>query len=130
MKYFSIEEMTKSDTAKAKGIDNTPSQEVIDNLTKLIEAILDPLREWYGSVIYINSGYRCEALNKAVGGVSNSFHLYGQGADITAGSREENEKLFTYIKDNLPFTELGWEGKGAWIHIGYNGKDDKEVFSA
>lgn len=130
MKYFSIEEMTKSDTAKAKGIDNTPSQEVIDNLTKLIEAVLDPLREWYGSVIYVNSGYRCEALNKAVGGVSNSFHLYGQGVDITAGSREENEKLFTYIKDNLPFTELGWEGKGAWIHIGYNGKDDKEVFSA
>lgn len=130
MKYFSIEEMTKSDTAKAKGIDNTPNQEVIDNLAKLIEVVLDPLREWYGKPIYVNSGYRCEALNKAVGGVSNSFHLYGQGADITAGSREENEKLFTYIKDNLPFTELGWEGKGAWIHIGYNGKDDKEVFSA
>lgn len=130
MKYFSIEELCKSDTAKAKGIDNTPSKEVIDNLTRLIETILDPLREWYGSAIHVNSGYRCKALNEAVGGVSNSFHLYGQGIDITAGNRTENEKLFNYIKDNLPFTELGWEGKGAWIHIGYDGNDDKEVFSA
>lgn len=82
MKYFSIEEMIKSDTAKAKGIDNTPSQEVIDNLTKLIEAVLDPLREWFGKPITVNSGYRCEALNKAVGGVSNSFHCFDRNTEI------------------------------------------------
>lgn len=82
MKYFSIEEMTKSDTAKAKGIDNTPSKEVINNLIKLIEAVLDPLREWYGKPIYINSGYRCEALNKAVGGVSNSSHCFDRNTEI------------------------------------------------
>ena len=130
MKYFSIEELCKSDTAKAKGIDNTPSKEVIDNLTRLIETILDPLREWYGSAIYVNSGYRCKALNEAVGGVNNSLHLIGCSVDIDTNNTAENKKLFDYIKDNLPFTELGWEGKGAWIHIGYDGNNDKEVFSA
>ena len=130
MKYFSIEELCKSDTAKAKGIDNTPSKEVIDNLTRLIETILDPLREWFKKPIYVNSGYRCKALNEAVEGVNNSLHLIGCGVDIDTNDAAENKKLFDYIKDNLPFTELGWEGKGAWIHIGYNGNDDKEVFSA
>lgn len=130
MKYFSFKEMIQSDTAKSKGIENIPDWEQIDALRSLIETILDPLREWFKKPIHVNSGYRCKALNSAVGGVSNSFHLYGQGADITAGNRTENEKLFNYIKDNLPFTELGWEGKGAWIHVGYNGKDEKEVFYA
>lgn len=130
MKYFSFKEMIQSDTAKSKGIENIPDWEQIDALRNLIETILDPLREWYGHPITVNSGFRSEALNSAVGGVSNSFHLYGQAADITAGSREENEKLFNYIKDNLPFTELGWEGNGTWIHIGWNGNDDKEVFAA
>lgn len=130
MKYFSIEELCKSDTAKAKGIDNTPSKEVIDNLTRLIETILDPLREWFKKPIYVNSGYRCKALNEAVGGVNNSLHLIGCSVDIDTNNTAENKKLFDYIKDNLPFTELGWEGKGAWIHIGYDGNNDKEVFSA
>lgn len=130
MKYFSIEELCKSDTAKARGIDNTPSKEVIDNLTRLVETILDPLREWFKKPIYVNSGYRCKALNEAVGGVNNSLHLIGCSVDIDTNNTAENKKLFDYIKDNLPFTELGWEGKGAWIHIGYDGKDEKEVFSA
>ena len=130
MKYFSFKEMIQSDIAKSKGIENIPDWEQIDALRSLIETILDPLREWYGHPITVNSGYRSEALNSAIGGVSNSFHLYGQGADITAGSREENEKLFNYIKDNLPFTELGWEGNGTWVHVGWNGNNDKEVFAA
>ena len=77
MKYFTIEEMTKSSTAKANGIDNTPSDEEIAKLQKLIEAVLDALREWYGKPIRIASGYRCEALNKAVGSkAKKSQHLY------------------------------------------------------
>lgn len=130
MKYFTIKELCRSNTAELKKIDNTPTKEVIDNLTRLIETILDPLREWYGSAIHVNSGYRCKALNETVGGVNNSFHLTGCAADIDTNNTAENKKLFNYIKDNLPFTELGWEGNGAWIHVGYNGKDDKEVFSA
>ena len=120
MKYFTIEEMIKSSTATAKRIDNTPNQTVIDSLTKLIEAVLDPLREWYGKPIRVNSGYRCEALNKAVGSkAKNSQHLYGEAADITAGSKEENEKLFNYIKDNLEFDQLINESNFSWVHVSY-----------
>jgi uncharacterized protein YcbK (DUF882 family) len=120
MKYFSIEEMTKSDTAKAKGIDNTPSQEVIDNLTKLIEAVLDPLRELWGSAIVINSGYRCEELNKAVGGVSTSHHKLGCAADITVGSVEKNKELFNkLLNSDLKWTQAISEKGCRWIHISY-----------
>ena len=76
-KYFTISELCKSDTAIEKGIDNTPSSEVVERLNMLIDNVLDPLREWYGKPIYISSGYRCPELNKAVGGVSNSFHTIG-----------------------------------------------------
>lgn len=131
MKYFTIEEMIKSSTATAKRIDNTPNQTVIDGLTKLIEAILDPLREWYGKPIRVNSGYRCKALNKAVGSkAKNSQHLYGEAADITAGSKEENEKLFNYIKDNLEFDQLINESDFSWVHVSYReGRLRKQVLA-
>lgn len=131
MKYFTIEEMTKSSTATAKRIDNTPNQTVIDSLTKLIEAVLDPLREWYGKPIRVNSGYRCKALNKAVGSkAKNSQHLYGEAADITAGSKEENEKLFNYIKDNLEFDQLINESDFSWVHVSYReGRLRKQVLA-
>lgn len=131
MKYFSFKEMIKSDTAKSKGIDNIPDWEQISALQTLIETVLDPLREWYDKPIYITSGYRCKALNEAVGGVPTSLHSIGAATDINQGSKEENQKLFDYIKDNLPFTELGWEGNGKWIHVAYiKGRDEKEVFYA
>lgn len=128
MKYFSIKEMTKSNTATAKGIDNTPDQTITDNLTKLIEAVLDPLREWYGKPIIVNSGYRCEALNKAIGGAKPSQHMLGEAADITVGSKEENEKLFDYIKDNLEFDQLINESDFSWVHVSYReGRLRKQV---
>lgn len=130
MKYFSIKEMTKSNTATAKGIDNTPDQTITDNLTKLIEAILDPLREWYGKPIIVNSGYRCEALNKAIGGAKSSQHMLGEAADITVGSKTENEKLFNYIKDNLPFDQLINESNFSWVHVSYReGRLRKQVLA-
>ena len=130
MKYFSFKEMIRSNTARARGIENIPDWDDIYRLQRLIETILDPLREWYGKPIIVTSGYRCEALNKAVGGVSTSLHQYGYAADITAGNKTENEKLFNYIKDNLPFTELGYEGNGTWIHVAWTGSNDKEIFYA
>lgn len=131
MKYFSFKEMIKSDTAKSKGIENIPDWDEINALQTLIETVLDPLREWYDKPIYITSGYRCEALNEAVGGSFTSFHMRGAAADINQGSKAENEKIFNYIKDNLPFTELGWEGNGKWVHVAYiKGRDEKEVFYA
>ena len=123
--------MTKSDTADRLGINNRIPKEVLPNVNNLIEKVLDPLREWYGQPIYVNSGYRCKELNKAVGGVDNSYHLTGCAADIDTYSREENEKLFAYIKTHLPFTELGWEGNGAWVHVALvrGRENEKEVFS-
>lgn len=128
MKYFSIKEMTKSNTATTKGIDNTPDQTITNNLIKLIEAVLDPLREWYGKPITVNSGYRCEALNKAIGGAKSSQHMLGEAADITAGSKEENEELFNYIKDNLEFDQLINESDFSWVHVSYReGRLRKQV---
>ena len=132
MKYFSIEKLCKSDTATARGIDNTPNEEVKANLEALIDNVLDPQREWYGKHIYVNSGYRCPELNKAVGGVDNSFHLQGYACDIDMGDKEDNQPIFDYIMGNLPFTELGWEGNGRWVHVAYvKGREhEKEVFYA
>lgn len=120
MKYFTIEELTKSSTAKSKGIDNTPTKEIEENLKELVEKVLDPLRELYGKPIYINSGYRCPELNKAVGGSNTSQHMTGCAADITAGSKEENEKLFNLIKDNLKFDQLIDEKNFQWVHVSYD----------
>lgn len=130
MKYFTIEEMIKSSTATAKRIDNTPNQTVIDSLTKLIEAVLDPLREWYGKPIRVNSGFRCEALNEAVGGSDTSQHRLGEAADITVGTKKGNKKLFEYIKDNLPFDQLINESNFSWVHVSYReGRLRKQVLA-
>lgn len=130
MKYFTIEEMTKSSIAKANGIDNTPSDEGVLNLQKLIEAVLDPLREWYGKPIRVNSGFRCEALNEAVGGSDTSQHRLGEAADITVGTKKGNKKLFEYIKDNLPFDQLINESNFSWVHVSYReGRLRKQVLA-
>ena len=134
MKHFTIEELCRSETARSRGIDNAPTEEVRKNLTALVDNVLDPLREWYGKPIYVNSGYRCPALNKAVGGVANSQHLTGQAADIdtndTAENRKaENRKLMKHIEDSLDFDQLIWENGGAWVHVSYrpDGKNRRQV---
>ena len=98
MKYFTINELTRSTPARLNGIDNTPSQQVINYLTALVDNVLDPLREAWGKPIHVNSGYRCQALNKAVGGVPASQHMRGEAADITAGSREANRQLYSLMR--------------------------------
>ena len=129
MKYFSIKELTKSETATRLKIDNTPTAEVVDNLTALVDNVLDPLRELYGKPIHISSGYRCPRLNKAVGGEANSQHLTGQAADINQGSHEENRRLFIYLEEYCTFDQLLWENGGAWIHVSFrkDGKNRQQV---
>lgn len=128
MKYFTIKELCKSSTASDLGIDNTPTQEIINNLELLVDNVLDPLRNEYGSPIIVNGGYRCEKLNTAVGGSKNSQHKYGQAADITAKSKKENKKLFKLIQDlNLPFDQLIDEKNYSWIHVSYSKKNRKQV---
>ena len=82
MKYFSIEELVKSATAERLAIDNTPPRAARKMLTILVEQLLDPIRRRYGAPIVVTSGYRCPALNTAVGGVANSHHIVGCAADI------------------------------------------------
>ena len=130
-KYFTIIELCKSDTARARGIDNTPTEEVKENLQALIENVLDPLREAYGKPISVNSGYRCPELNKVVGGVSNSQHVKGQAADIDVHNTAGNQKLYDYIIQNLTFDQCLWENGGAWIHVSYkkDGNNRKQAFA-
>ena len=100
MKYFTLKEMTKSDTAIRRRISNVPNEQEKQNIYQLVEKILDPLREAYGKPIIVSSGFRCEKLNTAVGGSKTSQHKTGQAADIRSleDTREENKKLFDLIK--------------------------------
>ena len=100
-KYFTLKEMINSNTAKSKGIDNTPTWSVVLNLLELVQNVLDPIREAYKKPITVNSGYRCIQLNRAVGSKDNSQHILGLAADITVGSREANKQLFEFIQSNI-----------------------------
>lgn len=125
MKYFTISELLRSDTAIASKIWNGANREQEDNLIALVAAILDPLRTAYGKPIRISSGFRCPALNRAIGGVANSQHMRGEAADIDLGSTTENRKLAKLIVDmKLPFDQLIDEANYAWIHVSYKRKGD------
>lgn len=130
MKYFTIEELTRSTTARLRGIDNTPSQQVIDNLNALVDNLLDPLREAWGKPLHVNSGYRCRALNKAVGGVPASQHMRGEAADITAGSKDANRELYSLLKRlNLPVDQAINEKDFSWIHVSYGPRHRRHFFA-
>ena len=131
-KYFTINELTKSSTAQRLHIDNNPTQEVKDNLNKLIDNVLDPLRELYGKPIIVNSGYRCVKLNKAIGGAKNSQHLVGQASDIRTvqNTKESNKELFDLIKNSkLPFDQLINEYDYNWVHVSYSPRNRRQVLT-
>lgn len=124
MKYFTIEELCKSDIADELGIKNTPDAVAIANMRELVENVLDPLREAWGGPITVNSGFRSKALNIAVDGAINSHHLYGMAADITVGTKDRNRKLFVLVQQlGLPFTQLIDEYGYLWVHISYDPQD-------
>lgn len=121
MKYFTIEELSRSERARKLGIDNTPSKKEVEALTALVDNVLDPLRESWGKPIRVTSGYRSERVNKAVGGVKSSHHLKGMAADITTGNKVDNARLFQLVLDlKLPFTQMIDESNFSWIHISYD----------
>lgn len=131
-KYFTINELTKSSTAQRLHINNNPTQEVKDNLNKLIDNVLDPLRELYGKPIIVNSGYRCTKLNKAIGGAKNSQHLVGQASDIRTvqNTKESNKELFGLIKNSkLPFDQLINEYDYNWVHVSYSPRNRRQVLT-
>ena len=126
MVYFTINELCYSATAQANGINNTPNATQRNALTALVDTVLDPLRRAWGKPILVNSGYRCPALNNAVGGKASSQHLRGEAADITTGSPQSNKQLYDLaIALRLPFDQLIGERGHTWLHIshkptGYN----------
>lgn len=128
MKYFTIDEFTRSEAAKKLKIDNTPTEDAIENLNALVDNLLDPLRELYGKPIFVNSGYRSKKLNMLIGGVSNSQHMTGEAADIEGFDRsvKENKKLFELIKNSgLPFDQLINESNYSWVHVSYSKKKNR-----
>ena len=128
MKHFTIKELSHSDTALAKGIDNFPTVEAISNLTKLVDNVLDPLREKYGKPIRVSSGYRSAILNRSVNGATSSQHRLGEAADITTGSKDENRRLFAIIENELLFDQLIDEKDFSWVHVSFReGRNRKQV---
>lgn len=120
MKHFTFQEFERSDTAYKLAIDNTMPEAAKRNVAALVDTILDPLREAWGKPIIVNSGYRCAALNKAVGGVPTSMHLTGHAADITTGNSVDNRRLAQKLLDlKLPFDQLINEHDWAWVHVSF-----------
>ncbi len=139
--HFTLEEMLESETAEARHISNVANEEAISNLKALCLNVLEPLREAYGKPIDINSGYRCPALNRAVGGSRTSQHLKGQACDLVGATHGDLIKLFNLIQSlGLPFDQLIAErfdprkekmpatARG-WIHVSYraDGKNRGQI---
>jgi zinc D-Ala-D-Ala carboxypeptidase len=123
-KHISDREGVYSITATRRGIDNTPSEEHLENMKLLAEKIFEPLRKWVGGPIRINSFYRGPELNKAIGGSSKSQHCKGQAMDIDdTGCHKTNAEMYAWIKDNVDFDQMIWEfGNNEnpnWVHVSY-----------
>jgi hypothetical protein len=136
--YVSLAEVTRSDTAKRKGIDNSPTEEHLENLKTICVDVFDKVREHFGVPLYISSGYRSAALNKAIGGSATSDHNNGRALDLDQdghGNGVTNADVFNFIKDNLEFDQLIWEFGSSqnpdWVHVGYRkGANRKQILKA
>jgi len=136
--YVSLYEVTKSDTAARRGISNEPTPEHLENLKTICTEVFDKIREHFGVPIYISSGYRSAALNKAIGGSSTSDHNLGRALDLDQDFRSNgitNMDVFKFIKDNLEFDQLIYEFGNSknpdWVHVGYRkGANRKQILVA
>lgn len=123
---LSLSEVTKSNTAIKHGINNTPSDEHLDNLVDVAEKIFQPVRDHFGVPIAVTSGYRSPELNKRIGGSLTSQHSKGQALDIDADvfGGVTNSEIFDFIRDNLEFDQLINEfpkgNEPSWVHVSYN----------
>ena len=124
-KHITYDEAVVSPTALRLGIDNTPNAECLANMKAVADACFEPLRLWYNKPLKINSFYRCVLLNTAVHGSPTSDHMKGRSIDITAGSKEENKKLFDWAKANLKFDQLINEYNYSWVHISFHAGNNR-----
>jgi zinc D-Ala-D-Ala carboxypeptidase len=136
-KNLALAEVTRSETAKRKGISNMPTEAHILNLKLVAEKIFQPIREHFGKPIHVSSGYRSKALNDAIGGSLSSQHCSGEALDLDMdGTDITNAQVFNFIKDNLDFDQLIWEfgtdGNPDWVHVSYesSGKQRKQILKA
>ena len=129
--HFSLAELTKSQTATRKGIDNQPTLDHIENLTELCTQVLEPTRRNFGKPMVISSGYRSEALCEAIGSVSTSQHARGEAADFEMFG-VDNKELAKYIKNNLVFDQLILEfynpddPSSGWVHCSYSKEENRK----
>ena len=123
-KNFSLTELTKSQTAERKGIDNTPSTEHQENLKRLCETILQPIRDHFGHVVSVSSGYRSPELCVAIGSSTKSQHARGEAADFEIFG-VSNKELADYIDQNLTYDQLILEywkesdPNSGWVHCSF-----------
>tara|TARA_R100000995_G_scaffold84086_1_gene61715 strand:+ start:4546 stop:5004 length:459 start_codon:yes stop_codon:yes gene_type:complete len=122
--HISYKEAVHSNTAIRRGIDNIPNEKQLANMKLLAEKVFEPVREWVGKPIKVNSFFRSPKLNTAIGGSSKSQHCLGQAIDIddTFGYKT-NAEMYHWIKDNLEFDQMIWEfgdeDNPNWVHISY-----------
>ena len=125
-KHISLKEATHSNKAIALGIDNTPNATQLEAMKLVAEKCFEPLREWYGKPINVNSFFRNKATNTAVKGSKTSDHMNGSSIDIDTKDISENKKLFEWAKANLEFDQLIWENGGEWIHVSYRANGNRK----
>ena len=129
-KNFSLDELTASNTAIKKNIDNSASPVIVDALQELVTNVLQPVREKFGPVT-ITSGYRCDELNRAIGGSTTSDHSYGRAADFEVKG-VDNRVVAIWITENLPYKQLilefynDGETNSGWIHCSYDKDNNKK----
>lgn len=131
--HFQLSEFEKSSTAKARGINNAIPSNLIPNIKKLCEQVLELLRQHVGKPVVLGSGYRCPTFNKAVGGVTNSQHMTGEAADIHIPNLTEARKWMEWIANELAFDQLILEhcknkdgSISHWIHVSYSRKRNRQ----
>jgi hypothetical protein len=122
--HITYAEAIHSQTAKRKGIDNTPNPNQIEAMKLLAEKVFEPLREWVGGPIKVNSFFRSPDLNTAIGGSKTSQHCKGQAIDIDdVYGYKTNSEMYHWIKENLSFDQMIWEfgtdTQPNWVHVSY-----------
>ena len=125
---FTLQEMTKSQTATRQGINNTPTDIHVKSLQSLCREVMEPVRDEFKRPVIVTSGYRSKALCKAIGSKPTSQHAKGEAADFEI-SGVSNLKIAEWIRDNLEFDQLILEfynpqdPSSGWVHVSYKGAD-------
>lgn len=122
-----------SNTATRRNIDNNPNAEQLAAMKLVTAKVFQPVREWYGKPIRVNSFFRSPELNTRIGGSKTSQHCKGEAIDIDTSN--DNKKLYDYIRDNLEYDQLIWEfgneSNPDWIHVSFskNGNRKRQLLA-